>query len=247
MTPNGQTYRIVSDHLGSVRIVIDVSTGSTVQIMDYDEYGNVLVDSNPSFQPFGFMGGIYDAHTDLVRFGARDYDANIGRWTSKDPIGLSGGLNTYLFIDGNPINKIDPNGLDAIDLSLGLGYGAGGQVGIQIDPETGDTYFYGGIGTGIGASASATYLVGESPKFGSSWVFTAKGGAGGLGGKATFQWNATKFSQTGEHEVGGKAGGGFVKGTFLGAQFRGATKIGNFGDTLQWWSDLFQDKDPCRK
>ncbi|MCB9610787.1 MAG: hypothetical protein H6716_29655, partial [Polyangiaceae bacterium] len=37
------------------------------------------------FVPFGFAGGIHDADTGLVRFGARDYDAVTGRWTSKDP------------------------------------------------------------------------------------------------------------------------------------------------------------------
>ncbi|HET8934091.1 MAG TPA: RHS repeat-associated core domain-containing protein [Polyangiales bacterium] len=48
------------------------------------EFGVVLNDSNPGFQPFGFAGGLYDADTGLVRFGERDYDALTGRWTKKD-------------------------------------------------------------------------------------------------------------------------------------------------------------------
>jgi len=40
--------------------------------MDYDEFGNVLLDTNPGFQPFGFAGGLSDQRTGLVRFGARD-------------------------------------------------------------------------------------------------------------------------------------------------------------------------------
>ena len=43
-----------------------------------------LNDTNPGFQPFGFAGGLYDPDTGLVRFGARDYDAETGRWTSKE-------------------------------------------------------------------------------------------------------------------------------------------------------------------
>jgi hypothetical protein len=59
--------------------VIDTATGAIARRMDYDAFGNVLVDSNPGFQPFGFAGGIYDTDTKLTRFGARDDDAGVGR------------------------------------------------------------------------------------------------------------------------------------------------------------------------
>ncbi len=75
----GVTYRILTDHLGSPRLVVDTATGTVTQRLDYDEYGKVLADSNPGFQPFGFAGGIYDQQTGLIRFGARDYDAETGR------------------------------------------------------------------------------------------------------------------------------------------------------------------------
>lgn len=48
-------------------------TGSVVQRMDYNEWGKVLLDTNPWFQGFGFAGGLYDQDTQLVKFGARDY------------------------------------------------------------------------------------------------------------------------------------------------------------------------------
>ena len=84
----GITYRIISDHLGSPRLVVNAHTGDIVQRMDYDEWGKVTLDTNAGFQPFGFAGGLYDRDTKLVRFGARDYDAETGRWTAKDPIRL---------------------------------------------------------------------------------------------------------------------------------------------------------------
>jgi RHS repeat-associated protein len=43
-----------------------------------------MQDSNPGFQPFGFAGGLFDSASGLVRFGARDYDAETGRWVSKE-------------------------------------------------------------------------------------------------------------------------------------------------------------------
>ena len=111
MLKGGQTYRIISDHLGSVRLVVNSSTGTVAQRLDYDEYGVIINDSHPGFQPFAYAGGLYDVDTGLVRFGARDYDASVGRWLQSDPIGLKGGINTYAYVGGNPISFVDPFGL----------------------------------------------------------------------------------------------------------------------------------------
>jgi len=110
MLKGGITYRIISDHLGSPRLVVDVTSGAIVQRMDYDEFGNVILDTNPGFQPFGFAGGLYDRDTGLVRHGARDYDPETSRWTAKDPLGLEGGKNLYGYVQNDPINFIDPDG-----------------------------------------------------------------------------------------------------------------------------------------
>lgn len=111
MVKDGVGYRIISDHLGSVRLVVDATTGDVKQQMDYDAFGQVIHDSNPGFQPFGYAGGIYDLHTGLTRFGVRDYDAETGRWTAKDPIGFNGGdSNLYLYVFSNPLSYIDPDG-----------------------------------------------------------------------------------------------------------------------------------------
>ncbi|MDH4183657.1 MAG: RHS repeat-associated core domain-containing protein [Nitrospinota bacterium] len=112
MVKGGVTYRIISDHLGSVRLVVNTSDNSIAQRIDYDEFGNVIAGTNPGFQPFGFCAGMYDQHTKLTRFGARDYDSFTGRWTSKDPIDFaSSSLNIYVFSEGDAINYKDINGL----------------------------------------------------------------------------------------------------------------------------------------
>ena len=112
LVKGGSTYRLVTDQLGSVRLVVDVATGAIAQRIEYDAWGKVLIDTNPGFQPFGFAGGLYDPDTGLVRFGARDYDAEVGRWTAKDPIGFAGGdANFFAYVFNDPINGHDPSGL----------------------------------------------------------------------------------------------------------------------------------------
>jgi len=113
MVRGGVTYRIISDHLGSPRLVIDTATGAVIQRMEYDEFGNIILDTNPGFQPFGFAGGLYDQQTKVIRFGARDYDAEIGRWIAKDPIRFLGGdPNLYGYVLNDSVNLFDPFGLE---------------------------------------------------------------------------------------------------------------------------------------
>lgn len=86
--------------------------GTLAQRLDYDEFGNVLTNSAPGLQPFGFAGGLVDVDTGLVRFGARDYDSVTGRWTAKDPLRFGGGsADLYSYVTSDPINLEDPNGL----------------------------------------------------------------------------------------------------------------------------------------
>lgn len=137
MIKGGVTYRLICDQVGSVRLVVDVSTGNIAQRIDYDEFGIILNDTNPNFQPFGFAGGIYDSQTGLTRFGARDYDAETGRWTTKDRI-LFGGSdpNLYSYAFAEPVNQYDSQG------EKGAGGKVGGVLDKLLDPFAGQSLDY---------------------------------------------------------------------------------------------------------
>jgi RHS repeat-associated protein len=124
MIKGGAVYRFFKDQLGSPRMIVNVSTGTVAQALEYDEFGNVSSDSGAGFQPFGFASGLYDRDTGLVRFGARDYDASTGRWTAKDPISFEGGDTNLFGYASDPINWIDVNGRGII--------GAVGAVGCLV-------------------------------------------------------------------------------------------------------------------
>ncbi len=112
MRKGGVNYGFIRDAVGSVRLVVNTQTGDIVQQLDYNEYGVVMLDTNPGFQPFAFAGGLLDGKTGLVHFGAREYDPESGRWTALDPLRFAGGtLNLYSYALNSPINVIDPTGL----------------------------------------------------------------------------------------------------------------------------------------
>jgi RHS repeat-associated protein len=191
----GTTYRLLSDHLGSVRLVVDTATGAVAQRLDYDEFGNITADTNPGFQPFGFAGGLYDPDTGLTRFGARDYDPVVARWTTKDPVRFDGdGTNLYGYVLADPVNLVDPTGLySALDFtldagnfatgvadaaSLGLGplargylesnFGAGGYVDPCSNAYAAGTYGSLALGAGRLAYAGAAKAVAAAARSGAA-------------------------------------------------------------------------------
>jgi RHS repeat-associated protein len=125
MTVHGDetnTYYYLTDHLGSVVAVAD-EDGAVVESYEYDAWGNVTVHdatggvltASAIGNRFTFQGREISWATGLYNFRARWYDPVTGRWLSKDPIGISGGLNQYVFADNNPVNFRDPFGLCSDD------------------------------------------------------------------------------------------------------------------------------------
>ncbi|MGD0019700.1 MAG: RHS repeat-associated core domain-containing protein [Candidatus Limnocylindrales bacterium] len=108
----GSSYQVVTDHLGSPLLVIDAASGTVAEAITYDAWGNVTSDTKPGFIPTGFAGGLRDTDTGLVKFGAREYDPQTGRWTGPDPARYAGGdAVLYRYVAGDPVNGTDPTGL----------------------------------------------------------------------------------------------------------------------------------------
>ena len=120
VTIGGATYYALTDIQGTVWGYVD-SQNNVVARWQYDAWGNVLSEEiDPSAAAlaalrYRFQGREWSAATGLINFRMRWYDAETGRWLSKDPIGLSGGLNLYAFCEGDPVNFIDELGLSCND------------------------------------------------------------------------------------------------------------------------------------
>lgn len=108
-----------SGHLNTPRLVADAS-GTTVWKWEQNEpFGANAADEDPdgnsvAFEmPLRFPGQFFDTETGLHQNNFRDYAPGLGRYVQSDPLGLRAGLNTYLYVAGDPIYAIDPGGLEA--------------------------------------------------------------------------------------------------------------------------------------
>jgi RHS repeat-associated protein len=166
MVRDGNTYRIITDHLGSVVAVVNTGTGAVVEEITYDAWGRVLSDTNSGFQPFYFAGGVLDEHTGWLHFGARDYDPETGRWAAKDPLRFAAGdSNLYSYAFGDPVNMLDPSGLDPWYEDAFEFWGHWGNIGGLFVSELG------------GASYLASQLSGGYSVAGHEDTFVVRGGA----------------------------------------------------------------------
>ncbi|HZF30250.1 MAG TPA: RHS repeat-associated core domain-containing protein, partial [Gammaproteobacteria bacterium] len=124
LRPNGTSgvdvYYVHVDHLNTPRRVTDPSDNEIVWRWDSEPYGATEADEDPDEDSNGFTynlrfpGQYFDDETGLHYNYFRDYDAVTGRYVESDPIGLSGGVNTYAYGAGNPVGNIDPSGLDCV-------------------------------------------------------------------------------------------------------------------------------------
>lgn len=115
--PNGRLHFIHADHLGRPEAVTrddratiwKAANGSYDRTVTYDVIAGISL---------GFPGQVWDGETGTWYNGFRDYDPNTGRYIQSDPIGLEGGLNTYVYALGNPVTNADPLGLGPVAFGL---------------------------------------------------------------------------------------------------------------------------------
>ncbi|MBL8227364.1 MAG: RHS repeat-associated core domain-containing protein [Bryobacterales bacterium] len=98
------------DHLGSVREVAN-GAGTLQGRYDYDPYGRRTITAGADVADFGFTGHLYHTQSKLHLTLFRAYDAELGRWGSRDPIHEHGGFNMFAYVNGDPVGRVDILGL----------------------------------------------------------------------------------------------------------------------------------------
>ena len=107
-------YYVISDHLGTPQQVVD-NTGTVVWKAVYPPFGRAQVLVGTITNNIRFKGQYFDAETGLHYNFHRYYDPETGRYISADPIGLAGGNNLFAYVQNDPVNFVDPWGLEMQD------------------------------------------------------------------------------------------------------------------------------------
>lgn len=112
---DGQLRYFITDALSSVRLVVD-DAGNVLGAFAYDAFGVPDTSASPpppELRGHSFQGGLGVRNEEAGLYYARRrwYASDLGRWLSADPIGFSGGLNLFTYVENNPIGFVDPDGL----------------------------------------------------------------------------------------------------------------------------------------
>ena len=154
---DGDIYFVHNNHLGTpIKMTNDL--GFVVWVAVYDPFGKATVNEDVDGDGVSvgmnvrFPGQYYDLESGLHYNYFRDYDPNLGRYIESDPIGLDGGINTYVYALNNPLANIDPYGLRPV----GNGDGPSGKTGcILICTDNYLISLAGGAATGAAFGAAA--------------------------------------------------------------------------------------------
>jgi len=132
VSPAQQLYFIHPDHLNTPRLITNAAQQVVWRWDNDDPFGNNPPNENPSGLGqftcnLRMPGQYYDKETNLHYNYFRDYDPAIGRYIQSDPIGLAGGINTYAYVGGNPLSRIDPTGEADVDVRIQIAMARAGM------------------------------------------------------------------------------------------------------------------------
>ena len=99
---------LTTDERGSITAVTD-GNATTLAVNSYDEYG---IPAATNLGRFQYTGQAWLPEVGLYYYKARMYSPTLGRFMQSDPIGYGDGINWYNYVDSDPVNFVDPMGLE---------------------------------------------------------------------------------------------------------------------------------------
>lgn len=184
------SFYIHSDHLATPRKITRPSDNKVLWTWESEAFGNNLPNQNPSdlgnfVFNLRFPGQYFDPETGLHYNMERYYNAGVGGYDQSDPIGLAGGINTFTYVGGNPVNLTDPTGNCPWCIGATIG-GIAGAVGAYNSGADGRTIALSAAAGALGG-AFGTITVGALTSSTAFWSSTIAGGLGGVIGNTIGQ------------------------------------------------------------